>query len=100
MYAINHGLDAGLAEPFIASTLTVVATLIVIRGVSVTPLMQRYARRNPRPAAPCSRPNPSRSTPCGRDRTGRPPRGATVLGARGRARVPQETWRPRKDKAM
>jgi sodium/hydrogen antiporter len=44
MYAINHGLDAGLAEPFIAITLTVVATSIVIHGVSVTPLMQRYAR--------------------------------------------------------
>ena len=53
MYAINHGLDAGLAEPFIAITLTVVATSIVIHGVSVTPLMQRYARRKPRPAAPC-----------------------------------------------
>ena len=47
MYAINHGLDAGLAEPFIAITLTVVATSIVIHGVSVTPLMQRYARRRP-----------------------------------------------------
>jgi NhaP-type Na+/H+ or K+/H+ antiporter len=47
MYAINHGLDAGLAEPFIAIALTVAATSIVIHGVSVTPLMQRYARRKP-----------------------------------------------------
>ena len=71
-YAINHGLDAGLAEPFIAITLTVVATSIVIHGISVTPLMQRYARRKPRPAAPCFRPNPSGPLRASHDRTGRP----------------------------
>lgn len=46
MYAINHGLPRPLAEEIIALTLTVVAVSIVLHGISVTPLMSRYARQN------------------------------------------------------
>jgi NhaP-type Na+/H+ or K+/H+ antiporter len=45
MYAVNHGLPEGLAEQMIAITLTVVASSVVLHGISVTPLMRRYARR-------------------------------------------------------
>lgn len=41
-YAINHGLPTELATHLIAITLTVVAISIVVHGLSVTPLMQRY----------------------------------------------------------
>ena len=43
-YALNHGLDAQLAPPFIALTLAAVVASIVAHGVSVTPLMARYER--------------------------------------------------------
>jgi NhaP-type Na+/H+ or K+/H+ antiporter len=46
MYAINHGLPRALAEELVAITLAVVATSIVVHGISVTPLMLLYARRN------------------------------------------------------
>jgi NhaP-type Na+/H+ or K+/H+ antiporter len=45
MYAVNHGLDAELAQDFIAITLLVVATSVVLHGISVTPLMNLYTRR-------------------------------------------------------
>lgn len=45
MYAINHGLQLGLATKLIAITLTVVAVSIVLHGISVTPLMSLYAQR-------------------------------------------------------
>ena len=45
MYAINHGLPLLLAEQLIAITLTTVAASVVLHGISVTPLMTRYARR-------------------------------------------------------
>ena len=45
MYAINHGLPEPLAQELIAITLTTVAASIVLHGISVTPLMSRYARR-------------------------------------------------------
>jgi len=45
MYAINHGLDPQMAERLTALTLSVVACSIVVHGISVSPLMQRYARR-------------------------------------------------------
>lgn len=48
MYAINHGLPHPLAEELIALTLTMVAASIVLHGISVTPLMNLYARRKPR----------------------------------------------------
>lgn len=45
MYAINQGLERGLAEQLVSITVAVVAASIVVHGVSVTPLMQWYARR-------------------------------------------------------
>lgn len=45
MYAINHGLPRALAEDILAFTLVTVAVSIVLHGISVTPLMDRYARR-------------------------------------------------------
>ncbi len=51
MYAINHGLTRSLAEEIIALTLTTVAVSIVVHGISVTPLMNLYARRKIRPSS-------------------------------------------------
>jgi NhaP-type Na+/H+ or K+/H+ antiporter len=48
MYAINHGLADPLAKELIAITLTTVAASILLHGISVTPLMSRYARRKTR----------------------------------------------------
>ncbi len=45
MYAINHGIPPMLAERLTALTITVVASSIIVHGISVTPLMQRYGRR-------------------------------------------------------
>ena len=45
MYAINHGLSRPLAEEIMGYTLIIVATSVVLHGISVTPLMERYARR-------------------------------------------------------
>ncbi|MDQ3186124.1 MAG: cation:proton antiporter [Pseudomonadota bacterium] len=45
MYAINHGLEPALAQQLVAITLIVVSASIVVHGISVTPLMRRYARR-------------------------------------------------------
>jgi len=50
MYAINHGLSRPLAEQIIAITLTTVTVSIVMHGISVTPLMNLYARRKARRA--------------------------------------------------
>ncbi len=44
-YAINHGLEPALARQLLSITLTVVAASIVVHGISVTPLMQRYEQR-------------------------------------------------------
>lgn len=51
MYAINHGLPRPLAEEIMAYTLIIVATSVVLHGISVTPLMERYARRKAANAA-------------------------------------------------
>lgn len=48
LYAIHHGLPRSLAEEIIALTLTTVAASIVLHGISVTPLMNLYARRKAR----------------------------------------------------
>lgn len=45
MYAISHGLPESLARDIIALTLTTVVVSIVVHGISVTPLMNRYAQR-------------------------------------------------------
>ena len=42
MYAIEHGLSGPLAQSLVGLTLTTVAVSIVVHGVSVTPLMNRY----------------------------------------------------------
>ncbi len=42
-WAIEQGIDPSLAERLAGVTLVVVATSIVVHGVSVTPLMSRYA---------------------------------------------------------
>ncbi len=48
MYAIVHGLPTDLAMRLTGLVLTVVALSIVIHGVSVTPLMERYEERRKR----------------------------------------------------
>ena len=45
MFALNHGLSCPLAERAINVTLTAVVASIVLHGISVTPLMALYARR-------------------------------------------------------
>ena len=45
MYALNHGVSGDLAELLLGLTLTVVASSIVLHGISVTPLMAWYRRR-------------------------------------------------------
>jgi NhaP-type Na+/H+ or K+/H+ antiporter len=45
-YALNHGVPEALARQLVPLVLTVVAVSIVVHGISVTPLMQRYARSN------------------------------------------------------
>jgi NhaP-type Na+/H+ or K+/H+ antiporter len=50
-YATNHGLDPALASQMTALTLAVVAASIVVHGVSVTPLMDWYERREAKAGA-------------------------------------------------
>jgi NhaP-type Na+/H+ or K+/H+ antiporter len=45
-YALNHGVPEALARQLVPLVLTVVAVSIVVHGISVTPLMRRYQRRN------------------------------------------------------
>jgi NhaP-type Na+/H+ or K+/H+ antiporter len=44
MYAVDKGLPAGIAERLVSLTVTTVALSIVLHGVSVTPLLNRYHR--------------------------------------------------------
>ncbi len=44
MYAVNQGLDPELAQRLMSLTLTVVASSIVVHGITVTPLMSWYKR--------------------------------------------------------
>lgn len=44
-FAITHGLDPNLAGTLAALTLGLVAASVFVHGVSVTPLMRRYAER-------------------------------------------------------
>jgi NhaP-type Na+/H+ or K+/H+ antiporter len=50
MYAVVHGLPPDLAERLASLTLVVVAISIVVHGISVTPLMERYEARRRRAA--------------------------------------------------
>jgi NhaP-type Na+/H+ or K+/H+ antiporter len=45
-YAISHGVPEPEARALVAITLWVVATSIVVHGISTTPLMRLYARRS------------------------------------------------------
>ncbi|HLL00841.1 MAG TPA: cation:proton antiporter [Myxococcaceae bacterium] len=50
-HALNRGVEEPLARRLLPLVLCVVATSIVVHGISVTPLMRRYARRQtPGPA--------------------------------------------------
>jgi NhaP-type Na+/H+ or K+/H+ antiporter len=51
-YAVNHGLSPAMSERLIALTLTVVTVSIVVHGISVTPLMNLYARWTRDPTTP------------------------------------------------
>ena len=48
MFAVNHGLPRELAAYLMAITLAAVTASIVLHGISVTPLMNAYARRRKR----------------------------------------------------
>jgi NhaP-type Na+/H+ or K+/H+ antiporter len=45
MFALNHGLTGSLADQAINITLSAVGASIILHGISVTPLMSLYARR-------------------------------------------------------
>ncbi len=45
VYAIGHALAPALARQLLSITLTVVVASVVLHGISVTPLMQRYEKR-------------------------------------------------------
>ena len=47
MYAINHGLPAGLAMELSQITIAVIMLSISVHGISVKPLMDRFWRRGP-----------------------------------------------------
>jgi sodium/hydrogen antiporter len=47
MYAIVHGVPDPLASWLTGMTLAVVTTSVIVHGISVTPLMQRYERHSP-----------------------------------------------------
>jgi len=44
MFALQHGLEGTTAERLVAIVFTTVAASVVVHGISVTPLMRRYAR--------------------------------------------------------
>jgi NhaP-type Na+/H+ or K+/H+ antiporter len=48
MFAVNHGLPRELAAHLMSITLAAVTASIVLHGISVTPLMNAYARRRKR----------------------------------------------------
>ena len=52
LYAINHGLERGVAQQLLSVTLVVVVCSVVVHGVSVTPLMRRYEARKLRLKSP------------------------------------------------
>lgn len=45
MFAVVHGLEEGTAREMIGLTLTVIASSVVIHGITVTPMMRWYNRR-------------------------------------------------------
>ncbi|HYO29119.1 MAG TPA: sodium:proton antiporter [Thermomicrobiales bacterium] len=55
-YAIEHGVGEPLAGQLAALTLAAIAASVVVHGVSVTPLMERYGRRANRTPQPATGP--------------------------------------------
>ena len=51
MFALSHGLTGAAADQVLTLTLTAIAVSIVAHGISVTPLMALYVRRQSRRAA-------------------------------------------------
>jgi NhaP-type Na+/H+ or K+/H+ antiporter len=51
-YAIVHGVAGPVAERLVALVFTTVAASVLVHGISVTPLMRRYARTMAADAAP------------------------------------------------
>jgi NhaP-type Na+/H+ or K+/H+ antiporter len=51
MYAVNHGLAQDIAWQLAGLTLALVASSIMLHGISVTPLMALYGRRKSRDSA-------------------------------------------------
>jgi NhaP-type Na+/H+ or K+/H+ antiporter len=62
MFALSHGLAGAAADQVLTLTLTTIAVSIVVHGVSVTPLMDFYVRRQSRRAARRAR-RPDRGGP-------------------------------------
>jgi NhaP-type Na+/H+ or K+/H+ antiporter len=52
MFALNHGLSGSVAADAITLTLSTVAASIIFHGVSVTPLMNLYTKRQARMSRP------------------------------------------------
>jgi NhaP-type Na+/H+ or K+/H+ antiporter len=52
MYAIQHGLPEDLAVDLVGLTLITVTLSIVVHGISVKPLMNRFLRHRERPPTP------------------------------------------------
>ena len=48
MFAVNRGVPDAIAHQLVGLTLALVATSIVVHGISVTPLMNLYVRRKAR----------------------------------------------------
>ena len=48
VFAITHGVDGPIAGDLVALTIAVIVASIVLHGVSVTPLMNRYEQRRRR----------------------------------------------------
>ena len=48
MFVLNHGLSGQLADQAINIKLSAVAASIILHGISVTPLMSLYVRRQAR----------------------------------------------------
>jgi NhaP-type Na+/H+ or K+/H+ antiporter len=49
MFAVNHGVEAAVADQLIGLTFSVMVASIVVHGISVTPLMAAYEKKLRRP---------------------------------------------------
>ena len=67
MFAIQHGISESLAAGFAAITLTIVACSVVVHGLSVTPLLNAYARRKLRRSPGGGKPRKSPDDPARSD---------------------------------